>query len=235
MVQKLKLIIKKIHWSLAVKSLFLAFSSLILPFWLFCFLALLIYFIPIFRPYSLFFQFLIFLLVARFFYGSFLGWLIIFVSFYLIVGIKDLIIIKRQLMYEFLGYLFFGILTFKFFENFGLGMDVISIFLGLFLSLFFVLFFKNEIFYGNKEIGIKLFKIGILVLGFFMWQLILILIFLPLTSHLQTAVLILTSILSFNFLLNYSFYELNNKFIIFNLLVFIILLSLILFSNHWAL
>lgn len=236
MERKLKLIIKKIHWSLAVKSLFLSLSSLILPFFLFCFLALLIYFIPLFRPLSLIFQFLIFIFIIHFFYGSFWGCFIIFLAIYLILGVKDLIIIERKIAYEFLGYLLFSVLTLKFFQNIKLEGQFLNLLFSLSLPLFFILFFKNNIFYNdNKNYKIKVFKIGISILAFFIWQFILILNFLPLNFYLQTAILILITVSGFNFIFNYSFSKLDKKIIVVNLFIFIFLFSLILFLNHWGL
>ncbi|MGC8776242.1 MAG: hypothetical protein ACP5QN_02950, partial [Minisyncoccia bacterium] len=160
---KLKLILKKIHWSLLIKSLIFGILWLILPFWLFLILILFFYFVPIFRPFNLFFQFLIFIFAAKILDPSFWNFIIISVLIFLIFGIKDLIIIRRFIAYEFLGFLLLIIFSFNFFEKFNLNFGVLNIFLGLLISIFYFLFFKNKIYFESNfnALNYKNFKIGL--------------------------------------------------------------------------
>jgi hypothetical protein len=237
MVLELKLVLKKIHWSLITKSLILGLVWFIFPYWFFLILSLFFYFIPIFRPFNLFFPFLIFIFVSKNIDLSFWNGLLIAILFFFILGIKDLIIIHRGLAYEFLGFLFFIIFTLNFFQKFNLGFGILNILIALLIALFYFLFFKNQIYFESEfgELNSKNFKIGLGIISFFIWQLILILNFLPLNFYLQSAILILFAVLAFEVILNYSFFGLNKQFLLANVLIFIILFILILMFNQWQL
>lgn len=234
---KLRLVLEKIHWSLIFKSFIVGLSWLFLPFWLFLTIVLFFYFIPIFRINSLFFQLLIFIFVAKIITLSFWNFLLISILFFLILGIKDLVIIHRGTTYEFLGLLIFFVLGLKFFEKLGGEFNWPNLILSLFFSILFFLFFKNQIFFEKKfnELNYFNFKIGLSVVAFLIWQLILVLNFLPINFYLQTAILILFISIGFEIILNYVIFGLNKQFILGNILIFFIIFILILIFNNWSL
>src|SRR2546422_648850 len=106
---KLKLISKRIHWSLALKAGGVAAAWYFLPRWAFLFVVLYFYFVPIFHPWKLFLPFLTFLFLV---FNEFvvpagqsqlsqIGFAaIIAVFFYVILGIKDLVLIDRRSAYD---------------------------------------------------------------------------------------------------------------------------------------
>lgn len=97
---KLRLILKRIHWSLALKAAILAVVWMVLPGWAFLILSAYLYFVPFFDPWKLFLPFLVFLFLA--FTGPpNPGFALILGSlFYVILGIKDLILIDRRSAYD---------------------------------------------------------------------------------------------------------------------------------------
>lgn len=234
---RLKLVLEKIHWSLIFKSFIIGLSWVFLPFWLFLIIVLFIYFIPIFRINSLLFQLLIFIFLAKIISFSFWNFLLISILFFLILGIKDLIIIRRAVAYEFLGLLIFFILGLKFFERINIEFNWSNIILSLFFSISFFLFLKNKIFFEKSfdELNYFNFKIGLSIMAFLIWQLILILNFLPINFYLQTAILILFISIGFETILNYAIFGLNKQFILGNILIFFIIFIFILSFNYWSL
>ncbi|MCS6789193.1 MAG: hypothetical protein NZ484_01320, partial [Patescibacteria group bacterium] len=219
---KLKLILEKIHWSLIFKSLFLGLIWFFLPFWIFFCVILLFYFIPIFRPAHLLFQFLIFIFISKIIEISLLNFLFLTILIFLIFGIKDLIIIRRDLAYQILGLLYFFILILKFFEKFGSEFNWSTIIFSFLLSIIFILFFKNKIFFETNlnNFNYLNFKIGLGIMAFLIWQLILVLCFLPMNFYLQTAILILFISLGFETIIHYAVFGLNKQFILANSLIF---------------
>jgi len=236
---KLKLITDKIHWFLIFKTLVLSLIWAIFPFWIFLPIFLLFYFIPIFRPGSMFFPLLIFIFIANFLPFSFLNFLIIFTMIFLIFGIKDLIIINRVFAYEFLGLLSFLILFLGFFEKFGKYIQIQGIFYSFVLILIYFLFFKKnidtEIIFLNQNLDIRKFKIFLAIFSFFLWQIFLILNILPLNFYLQTALLILFASIGFEFILNYFIFKISHKNILFYIITFSMFFIFILILNKWSL
>ena len=236
---KLKLITDKIHWFLIFKTLILSLIWAIFPFWIFLLTFLLFYFIPVFRPGSMFFSFLIFIFIANFLPFSFWNFLIIFALIFLIFGIKDLIIINRVFAYEFLGFLSFLVLVLSFFEKFGKYIQIQGIFYSFVLILIYFLFFKKiihpEIIFLDQNLDLKKFKLFLAVFSFFLWQIILVLNILPLNFYLQTALLILFASIGFEFILNYFIFKITSKKILSSIITFLVFFIFILFLNKWSL
>ncbi len=100
MEEKLKSISKQIHWSLLLRAAAFALAWLWLPIWLFCLIALGLYFTPLFQARKLAPPFFILLLLgilqpATLFFAVIFG-----AVFYGILLIKDLIVIDRRPAYE---------------------------------------------------------------------------------------------------------------------------------------
>lgn len=110
MAEKLKSILKRIHWSLPRKSIWglilkaaiFAVAWLILPWWLFFLVALYCYFIPLFRSGKLLVPFFCLLVLTIAQSPGFLFALVFGIIFYYILLIKDLLIINRKSAYELL-------------------------------------------------------------------------------------------------------------------------------------
>lgn len=120
---RLKSILRRIRWSLALKAAFVALSWLWLPHWAFFVLCLYFYFVPIFHPWKLFVPFLVFLFLALNTPAS-IGFAIIMGAlFYTIVGIKDLIFIDRKSAYDALVLAFALLLDLWLFSSLGDAMS----------------------------------------------------------------------------------------------------------------
>ncbi len=99
---KLKSISRRIHWSLVLKAAVFALAWLWLPFPLFFLIALYLYFVPLFQSGKLAFPFFVLLVLAYVqtptpFFAVVFG-----AALYVIFLIKDLLVIDRRSMYEFL-------------------------------------------------------------------------------------------------------------------------------------
>ncbi len=115
MVEKLKLTVKQIHWSLSVKALAFALAWFFLPFWLFLLLALGLYLTPLFQSVRLALPLLATLFLAG---VSETGNIWVAVSlglvFYLLLGVKDLVLVNRGIALRTCIYLllFLGVIRF---------------------------------------------------------------------------------------------------------------------------
>ncbi|MBI5221050.1 MAG: hypothetical protein HY978_04440 [Candidatus Liptonbacteria bacterium] len=116
MVEKLKLTVKQIHWSLSVKALAFALGWLFLPFWLFLFLALGLYLTPLFQSVQLALPFLVTLFLAGVSEtGSIWVAVCLGLVFYLLLGVKDLVLVNRGIALRACVYLllFLGAIRFS--------------------------------------------------------------------------------------------------------------------------
>lgn len=236
MVAKLKLITNQIHWSLLVKSLIVAFGWIFLPFWLFLLISLFFYFYPPFQSLLFFLPFLVFLFLAKILTVNIFSFLLLIVLFYLILGIKDLIIINRFLAYQIFIYLLIFTCAFLFFLNFNSGLNLQIIFYGFLLALLYFLFFKNINLFGiENNYDFKKYKISLALFSLFLFELILILNFLPFSFYFKTLIFAMVIILGYEIILNYVLAQINKNFLIGISLIFIILFIFTLLFNNWSL
>ena len=116
---RLRSTLRRIHWSLVLKAGGVAVAWLLFPWYVFLAVALYFYFVPLFHPSKLLFPFLIFLFLAlesplNLGFALLLGSL-----FYVILGIKDLILIDRRSAYDILTLTLIFLLDIWFFFSFG--------------------------------------------------------------------------------------------------------------------
>jgi hypothetical protein len=102
MATKLKSILKRIPWLLALKATALGLAWLSLPFWAFLAVAGALYLIPLFRPAALALPFFFVLAVGFLLPPSLGGAALIGVLGFLVFGIKDLVLVRRMAAYRFL-------------------------------------------------------------------------------------------------------------------------------------
>src|SRR5580693_6484847 len=105
MVEKLRSITKPIPWSLLLKPLAVAAAWLLLPWWGFLVVAAYCYFFPFFRPAAVGRAFFVFLLLGILIPPGFFQAVGVAIVFLLILGIKDLVIVKRKAAYGMLVFL----------------------------------------------------------------------------------------------------------------------------------
>jgi hypothetical protein len=239
MAVRLKLVINKIHWFLIFKSALLAFAWIIFPHWLFLITIALIYFFPVFRPGTMLFPLFLFFLISFILPHNFLGFLLITILLFLILGIKDLIIVNRFYAYELLGFFIFLIFSFIFFQKFGQVFVLKSIIYSFLFVLAFYLFFKKIFNLSIANLGIEIdqkrFKIFLAVFSFFIWQIIFLLNFLPFNFYLQTGMLALFIMIGMDFILNCFLNKIKTANILFLTFSFLFLFIFILLFNKWSL
>jgi len=112
MVTELKSILRRIPWSLALKAFAVSLSWLFLPYWIFLLTALYVYFVPFFQVARLGLPFALTLIATLFLpktvvvsetqVPNFFAALVLFLIFFLILGVKDLILVHRARAYEFI-------------------------------------------------------------------------------------------------------------------------------------
>ncbi|MDO8536749.1 MAG: hypothetical protein Q7R94_00695 [bacterium] len=253
MVEKLKSILKPIHWSLVLKSAAFGASWFFLPLWAFLVLAFYFYFIPLFKPLELSPPFFLTIFFAAIEPAN--VWLAIFfaVIFYLILGVKDLIFINRKSSYEVLALLLLFLTFIKFFSHFD-SWDGNSAFFGaFFVSLVFFLLAEGFLRYGSSPefssgemdvenklplerlVKIKFAKIAAGIMAFCIYALILVLLFLPMNFLYQSALLLVVAAILFEFLIDYGQGTLVRKKLISGLSIFFVFLVIILESAQWTL
>ena len=98
-IARLRSIGAKVPWRLVVKALLAAVAWYALPYWIFIFLALSLYFIPVFRPFPLFVPFIVLFFLTAVLPADIFGAAFVGVSFFLLLGVKDLVLAKRDERY----------------------------------------------------------------------------------------------------------------------------------------
>lgn len=123
MEERLRSILRRIHWSSLLKAAIFAAVWLWLPFWVFVLVAFYLYFIPWFKPGRLAFPFLALVVLAFLEAQSFPFALIFGAIFYCILLVRDLLVLDRRSVYEVivLALAFFFLRGFYQFFNEGIG------------------------------------------------------------------------------------------------------------------
>lgn len=236
MATELKLTLGKIHWPLLVRSAFLAFFWLFSPAWVFLLCALYFYFSPYFQPWRIFFSFAVFLTLALFVPPLFGVWLYaagiaIGVIFYLILGVKDLVLINRQFAYQTLRLLLFTSILLLFFW-WGQSPSLLFVWRLLFLSAFlFALHYEYFSFFfeGNPSNSF-----AAALTAFLLFEAAWVLVWLPIGFLNATAVELLILFMLNDFILRHINGNLNRKITLTNFTVFIFSLLAIFLVSDWT-
>lgn len=236
MATKLKLTLGKIHWPLLVRSALLAFFWLFFPAWFFLLWAMYFYFSPYFQPWRIFFSFAAFLTLALFVPPLSGAWfyavgIVIGAIFYLILGVKDLVLVNRQFAYQTLRLL---LLTSALLLFFWWGQSSSLSFVWRLILLFAFLFalhyeYFSFIFEGNP---LNIFAAALTAFLFFeaAWALV----WLPIGFLNATAVALLTLFMLSDFIVHYLRGTLNRKITLTNFTVFIFSLLAIFLVSDWT-
>lgn len=235
MAARLRLTLRTIPWSLALKAAIFAGAWLLLPFWLFFLLALGLYFFPPFEPGRLLWPYLATLFFAAVFSPTLLSALFLGLIFYLVLGIKDLIFIYRFQAYEALIFLLFTLGFLNFFLRYDrlIAPDLLPASLGL--ALLFTLLLRGFFLYGAEENKLPPGR-GMLLPGlalFLLGEWVIALLFLPLSLFFQTAILLLGAVSLTELLWSYKVGELGRREILLHFSVFFAFLVVVLAANIW--
>lgn len=242
MAEKLGSILRRTHWFLAVKALAFGAGWLLFGWWWFLALSLYLYLIPAFKPFKLGVPFLLTLVFSVLAEKNL--WMAIYLAvlFYLILGIKDLLLINRRAAYETLIFLLLFLTLFNFYGSFDdwLGWGVIFWSLASVL-VFFVLsrwFVGYSEFLDNAEVGDQVSRKVFLTLGLIsllVWQLMWVLLFLPLSALYQTSLVFLAAVIFFELALSYLKGQPLTKKAMLSFSIFFVLLVFVLASSSWEL
>src|SRR3989344_5465762 len=241
MVARLKLISNPIPWSLVIKTVVLGGIWYFLPFPIFLVLALYFYLVPMFKPSELAAPYFVTLILAFFLQTSFWAAVFVAVSMYLILGAKDLIFINRKAVYETIVFILVFVMFLRFFQEFGTWFGISSVLWSVALAFFTYILFKGFLSYEGvfgEELTVEARRHKFLILGlssFIVWQLTWVLVFLPVGSIYQTAVMFLVSIILLELTSAYFSQSLTARKVLMNFTLFFILLVLILTSTKWEL
>jgi hypothetical protein len=210
-----------------------------LPFWLFLIIALYLYLAPLFRPAKFALPFLILLIFAAIEPPN--VWLAVLFSslFYLILGIKDLILIERRSAYEILVLTMFFFMAVKFFsrfDNWGSGaaffyaalFGAVSFFLARDFLDYSCLPDPSDAYAGKRR---DIFS-GLLAL--MVWQFSLAALFLPLNFWYQSAIIFLAASVFLELGIGYLGKKSVRRASLVGFSVFFVVLVIILGSANWT-
>ncbi len=143
MVAKLKSISRRIHWSLVLKAAVFALAWLLLPFWIFFLVALYLYFVPPFQSGKLALPFFVLLVLAYVqppgpFFAVVFG-----AALYVIFLIKDLLVIDRRSLYEFLVLVLSFLLLRALYVRFDEGAQGVALWYAFFVAAAIVLLLRS--------------------------------------------------------------------------------------------
>lgn len=237
MVTKLKLVFHSQQLLLAVKALifggFLVLAKIgslgLFPVLFFLFVASFLYFKPIFNPTSQLNN-LILLLVVSIIFANLLNNFDYFLAsavfastiFYLILGIKDLVLIRREAWSRFIALALVLAMAFLFFNSVafsGLAIKTIALFIGYCLVFHGV--FKRRIFTISASVVLL--------------ELSLVARLLPLTSLNAASLVLLGYFVLSDLIDGYINKTLNRKMLLTDITIFIVLTLLIFASTEWSL
>ncbi|RJP44175.1 hypothetical protein C4587_02200 [Candidatus Parcubacteria bacterium] len=197
---KLKSAIRRIPWSLVLKTGAVGVIWLTLPVWIAVCAALCFYFVPAFQVRKLALSFALFLWFLAFLDPT--PWRAILIAsiFYLILGIKDLVLIDRASAYETLILLIVAGLFLQFFSQaeFPVGLRMLAS--TSLLGFLFFLLMRGFLHHPDTPpslfrptSGFREFFLAALG-GFVIWQGAIVLLFLPINLFYQSAILFLIAL-----------------------------------------
>lgn len=218
---------------LFLKAGILGFLWLFLPFWIFLAASFYFYFFPFFQPLRLALPFFLTLIAAAILPANI--WLALFLAalFFLILGIKNLIFVNRLAAHQFLVFFLLFLLFLSFFSGFENWQHWIVSFSVFGVSAVFLLLAKELVDYGGGTGRRRTF----FILGFgalLIWQLCLVLLFLPLNYFYETALLLLSAVFLLDVLLEHLKNKLDGRKILTDFSIFFALSAVILASARWG-
>lgn len=235
---KLKSIFGRIHWSLALKAAIFSLGWFFLPFWAFLLIALYFYFSPLFRPLTLALPFSLLILFAAAEPKGVPLAVFFAVLFYLILGIKDLILINRKESYEALVLLLSFLMFVTFFVRLDGGIDLRALPYSLATVTAFVFlalcFLRYDLGFEEKNVRRRR-NIALGLTGILLWQISLAALFLPINFLYQAAILFLAAAMALTLMADYFANRLSRQRILVDFSIALVVLVFILGSASWGL
>lgn len=239
MAEKLRLISKGIPWFLLFRASLPAFVWLLTPFPLFVVVGTLVFLMPLFRPSRFAVPFILTVFLGGIFpksliLGGYLG-----VLFFLILGIKDLVFVRRASAAPPLFFLLLFGSSFSYFAHFEniSGPFFVWAFL---LALAYFLLVRGVFRYRDaaEEVEAAAHRRASFIFGigtFLLFGLLVVLMFLPLNYFSQTALFFLSVVMMTELLAAYLDHRLNRFMILTHASIYLVFLVLVLAMNQWEL
>lgn len=235
MAEKLRLILKRTPWSLVARAVVVSILWLRFPFWLFGFVSLSFYFFPFFRPAAFLLPFVLMLALAAILTPNGIAALLLGTIFFLILGIKDLIFIKREQAYKLAIALLLFLVFLNFFAYFENWQRPLTFFWSLVMSALFFFLAKGLFDYGGAGVDWKK-KLFVLGMGtLLVWQISFAVLFLPMHFFSQAVFLLVVAVVFLEISLDYLRGRLGKEKIMGEIISFVLLTTLILATTRWSL
>ena len=262
MAEKLKLILRRIHWSLLLRGFVFGaawfyllswFSDPSLPylrfvgFALFFVVALYLYFVPIPQSGTVAGPFFVLLLLAFLEPPSPLVAVIFAAVFFYILLVKDLILIDRQSAYEVTVLFLLFLLFLGFFERMGGSLGVFSLFYSFCGAIITGFLVWNFIHFaapaapvalpssGGDQSRAGVTRIAVALSAMLMWQFLIVALFLPVDFVYQTVIAFLGAIFIVDLIPQYLFGEASREKVLVTTSILFILFVFVLGSARWGL
>lgn len=233
MAEKLKSALKIIHWSLAFKAILAGLSWIYFPWWLSVFVLLGIYFVPLFQTRHLFVPFSIAVVLGWILPANAFAGLIIALEMYILLGIKDFIFINRKGALQVLTALFLaeaGVVVYSSPDNWLFSSFMYSLLFGL---VYYLL--GKKIFEASSDNLRNGGKSVVAVFSFLLVQISFALNFLPISPLYKSLLLILASVILFEWQ-NFLFWGDLTKNKIISYSMFFVGLTILIFAGvSWGL
>jgi len=237
MVEKLRSILRQIHWSSVLKASIAAIAWFYFPFWLFLIVALVAYFSPAAQARKTLAPFLT-LIILAFLEPQGIAFAFIFgaVLFYILL-IKNLLLIDRKSAYETLVLLLAFLFLRAFYLKFGGGVGGSSLFYGFFAACVLAFLFSNftEALEDQSGTSPALIRPVRWLMFLVSWQFIIVGLFLPLDFIYQAVIVFLSLVFLVDLAPQYLFGDFSrNKMLVTGSAVFTIMV-IVLGSARWGL
>ncbi len=219
---------------LLIKACIFSIGWLVFPFWAFLIISLYFYLVPLFQPFKLFVPFILTLLAAAILPYGFWFAVLLGILFFLLFGIKNLILVNRFDNHQLIVFLILFLMFFGFFWHFENWQRWTVSLISFGIGFFFFFLFKELASYSQGSSESK--KIIVSVLGsFLLWQAAMVILFLPLNYFYQTALLFLSSVILTDILLEYLGGVIGRRKILADFSIFFVIAVVILTSANWGL
>lgn len=258
MVEKLKSILRRTHWSLLVRAAIFAVSWYLLPLWLFTLIALYLYFVPIFRSGRLAAPFLILVILTYIEAPNPIFMVVFGLIFYVLLLIKGLFLIDRRSAFEILVLMLSFLLLRDFYMALPQGIVGPSLWYAFLAAILITLLARSFVKYLSEEeatsavLGpvptasapietpeMRMHRAGekermALWLTFLLiWQTLIVGLFLPVDFIYQTVAVFLVAVIIIDLMPEYLFGGLTRAKILTTVTIVLVLFALVLTAAHW--
>ncbi len=237
MAEKLRSILKQIHWSLVVKAVIFALAWLWLPAWAFVLIAIALYFIPFFQAGKLAIPFFTLLLLALFQEPGTLFAVAFAALFYTILLIKDLLLIDRRSAYELvmLGLIFLVLRSF--YVHFNEGITESALFFAFLAAILLALLVRGLVnaFEEGALVKGSVPQVAIWLSALLFIEMIVVGLFLPLDFVYQSVIVFLVAVLVADLIPHYLLGTLTRTKILTAGTTIFALLVILISSARWGL